>query len=146
MKFEHGSKRSKCMKPTHSTHYSSDMLNVQVKCKCTVRSFMTLHMLACEFDGAWKSLNLVFMKEWEPWLGDICRDSQQYIVWVKIIHFYFMPKIIRTLSKDQVSFPTVNISKLNFWLVICSAKDFVWTTVKAIFSIFRFFLHPQILK
>ncbi len=36
-------------------------------------------------------------------------------------------------------FPTVNISKLNFWLVICIAKNFIWTTLKAIFSIFRFF-------
>ncbi len=25
----------------------------------------------------------------------ICINSQQYIVWVKIMHFYFMPKIIR---------------------------------------------------
>ncbi len=25
----------------------------------------------------------------------ICRNRQQYIVWVKIIHFSFMPKIIR---------------------------------------------------
>ncbi len=41
-------------------------------------------------------------------------------------------------------FPTVNISKHNFWLVICIAKDFVWANLKAIFSIFRFFLHPQI--
>ncbi len=43
-------------------------------------------------------------------------------------------------------FPTANISKLNFWLVICIAKDFIWTTLKVIFSIFRFlfFLHPQI--
>ncbi len=41
-------------------------------------------------------------------------------------------------------FPTVNISKLNFWLVICIAKNLIWTTLKAIFSIFRYFLHPQI--
>ncbi len=34
---------------------------------------------------------------------------------------------------------TVNISKLNFWLVICIAKNLIWTTLKAIFSIFRFF-------
>ncbi len=40
-------------------------------------------------------------------------------------------------------FPTVNIPKLNFWLVICVAKDFSWTSLKVIFSIFRFFLHPQ---
>ncbi len=38
------------------------------------------------------------------------------------------------------TFPAVNISKLNFWLVICICivKDIVWTTLKAIFSIFRF--------
>ncbi len=39
-------------------------------------------------------------------------------------------------------FPTVNTSKLNFWLVICIAKNFIWTALKAIFSIFRFCLHP----
>ncbi len=32
----------------------------------------------------------------------ICSNSQQYIVWVKIINFSFMPKIIRILSKDHV--------------------------------------------
>ncbi len=32
----------------------------------------------------------------------ICSNSQKYIVWVKIIEFYFMPKIIRILSKDHV--------------------------------------------
>ncbi len=41
-------------------------------------------------------------------------------------------------------FPTVNISKVNFLLVICIAKNFIWTTLKVIFSIFRIFLHPQI--
>ncbi len=34
-------------------------------------------------------------------LGYICRNSQQYIVWVKIIDFSFMAKIIRILSKDE---------------------------------------------
>ncbi len=34
--------------------------------------------------------------------GYICSNSQQYIVWVKIIHFSFMPKIIRLLIKDHV--------------------------------------------
>ncbi len=45
-------------------------------------------------------------------------------------------------------FPTVNISKLNFWLVICIAKSFIWTNLKVIFSIFRFFctLRFQIFK
>ncbi len=32
----------------------------------------------------------------------ICSNSQQYIIWVKIIHFSFMPKIISILSKDHV--------------------------------------------
>ncbi len=32
----------------------------------------------------------------------ICSNSQQYIVWVKMIDFSFMSKIIRTLSKDYV--------------------------------------------
>ncbi len=35
-------------------------------------------------------------------LGYICSNSQQYIVWVKIIHFSFMPKIISILSKYHV--------------------------------------------
>ncbi len=34
--------------------------------------------------------------------GYIYSNSQQYIVWVKIIDFSFMPKIIRILSKDHV--------------------------------------------
>ncbi len=33
----------------------------------------------------------------------ICSNRQQYIVWVKIIDFSFMSKIIRILSKDHVS-------------------------------------------
>ncbi len=35
-------------------------------------------------------------------LGYVCSNSQKYIVWVKIIDFSFMPKIIRTLSKEHV--------------------------------------------
>jgi len=75
-----------------------------------------------------------------------------YTVWVKIIDFSFMPKLIRILrscSKNIFSkCPTVNISKLNFWLVICIAKNFIWTTLKMIFSIFRYFctLRFQIYK
>ncbi len=76
-------------------------------------------------------------------LGYICSNNQQYIVWVKIIDFYFMPKIIRILRSCSMKifskFPTINILKLNFWLVICIAKNFIWTTLKVIFSIFRFF-------
>ncbi len=36
-------------------------------------------------------------------------------------------------------FPTLNMLKFQFWLVICIAKNFTWTTLKAIFSVFRFF-------
>ncbi len=67
-------------------------------------------------------------------------------------HFSFMPKIIRILRSCSMKIfckcPTVNISKLNFWLVICIAKNFIWTTLKMIFSIFRFFcsLRFQIFK
>ncbi len=41
-------------------------------------------------------------------------------------------------------FSAVNISKRTFWLVICIAKNFIWTTLKVMFSIFRFFCPPQI--
>ncbi len=50
-----------------------------------------------------KQLNFHFGVEY-PFksLGYVCSNSQKYIVWVKIIDFFFMPKIIRTLSKDHV--------------------------------------------
>ncbi len=38
------------------------------------------------------------------------------------------------------TFPTINISKLNVCLVICIAKNFIWTTLKAIFSILRYWV------
>ncbi len=60
-----------------------------------------------------------------------------------------MPKIIRILrSCSKKIFPTVNISKLIFLLLICNAKNFIWTTLKMIFLIFRFFctLRFQIFK
>ncbi len=61
---------------------------------------------------------------------------------VKIIIFSFMPKIIMILRLCSMKifriFPSVNISKLNIWLLICIAKNFIWTTLKMIFSIFRF--------
>ncbi len=53
--------------------------------------------------------------------GVYCSNSQNYIAWVKIIDFYFMPKIIRILSKEDICSMkifskciTVNISKLIF--------------------------------
>ncbi len=45
--------------------------------------------------------------------------------------------------EDICTFPTVNISKHNFWLVICIAKNLIWTTLKMI-SQYLDFLHPQI--
>ncbi len=66
--------------------------------------------------------------------------------------FSFMPNIIRILRSWSMkifsTFPTINISKLNYWLLICIAKNFIWTTLKMIFSIFRFFcsLRFQIYK
>ncbi len=51
-------------------------------------------------------------------LGYICSNSQKYSVWVKIIDFSFMPKIIRILRSCSMKifskFSTVNISKHNF--------------------------------
>ncbi len=49
-----------------------------------------------------------------------------------------MPKIILRSCPMKI-LPTVNISTLNYWLLICIAKNFIWTTLKMIFSIFRFF-------
>ncbi len=69
----------------------------------------------------------------------MCSNSQQYIAWVKMVDFSFMLKFkIRILCSIKIffTFPTVNISKLNFVFVICIAKNFIWTTLKAIFSIF----------
>ncbi len=58
---------------------------------------------------------------------------------------WYGSKIIRILSKDHVpwrhfvNFLLYNISKLNFWFVICIAKNLIWTTLKEIFSMLRFF-------
>ncbi len=51
-----------------------------------------------------------------------------------------MPKMIRILCSMKIfsKCPTVNVSKLNFWLVICIAKNLICTFLKLIFSIFRF--------
>ncbi len=81
-------------------------------------------------------------------LGYICSNSQKYIVWIKIIDLFLLPTIIRILRSCSMKIfskcPTVNISKYNYWLLICIAKNLIWTTLKMIFSIFIFFLHPQI--
>ncbi len=72
-------------------------------------------------------------------------------VWVQFIDFSFMQKIIRILRSCFMTIisecPTYKW-KIHFWLVICIAKNFIWTTLKMIFSIFRFFcsLRFQIYK
>ncbi len=72
------------------------------------------------------------------------------IVWVKVIEFSFMPKIIRILSKDYVpwryfvNFKLWIYQNLCFdWLVICIVKNFIRTTLKVILSIFYFFCIPR---
>ncbi len=56
-------------------------------------------MLWCElYYHLWAWSTKPVLSRW----GYICSNSQQYILWVKIIHFSFMPKIIRILSKDYV--------------------------------------------
>ncbi len=58
----------------------------------------------------------------------------------KLYIFLLCQKSLGSCSmKIFCKFPTINISKHNFWLVICIAKNFIWTTLKMIFSIFRFF-------
>ncbi len=96
--------------------------------------------------------------DWDSWRhrNTLCHTHTHThthtFVWIKIIHFSFMPKIIMILRSCSIKilriFPTVNISKLNIWLVTCIAKNFIWTTLKMIFSIFRFFctLRFQIYK
>ncbi len=58
-----------------------------------------------------------------------------------------MPKIIRILRSCSMkifsTFPIINISLNNYWLVICIAKNFILTTLKMIFSIFRCFCTPR---
>ncbi len=115
----------------------------------TKQSFLPLIFIICTK----KTINVTLEhKSSVKSLGYICSNSQKYIVWVKIIDFSFMPKIIRILRSCSMkifcTLPTLNISKLNFWLLICIAKNFIWTTLKMIFSIFRFFctLRFQIYK
>ncbi len=71
-------------------------------------------------------------------------NSQQYIVWVKIIIFSFMPKIISILSKDHVPLIFFLISYCKY----IKTKSLIWTTLKEICSIFGVFctLRFQIFK
>ncbi len=61
----------------------------------------------------------------------------------ELLHSKYLHKFIRILRSCSMKiFPYINISKCNYWLVICVAKNLIWTTLKKIFSIFRFFLKP----
>ncbi len=59
--------------------------------------------------------------------------------------FYFYAKHHEDFKQRSYSmkifckFPTANISKRNFLLVLCIAKNLIGTNLKAIFSIFFFF-------
>ncbi len=54
--------------------------------------------------------------------------------------FFFNAKKVKSCSmKIYSKFAIINISQLNSLLVICVAMDFIWTTLKVIFSIFNFF-------
>ncbi len=44
----------------------------------------------------------------------ICSNNQQYTVWVEIIHFYFMPKIIRYYVKIMFHEDILLISYLKY--------------------------------
>ncbi len=76
---------------------------------CAISRRTIHHMWAIRCIKWMQTLKRSICNMW-PWttkpvlsrLGCICSISQQYIVWVKIIDFSFMPKIIRTLSKDHV--------------------------------------------
>ncbi len=69
-------------------------------------------------------------------LAYICSNSQQYIVWVKIIDFYLMPNIIRTFKNHVLWRYFVNfLSKIykNVWLVICMTNNLIWTNLNELF-------------
>ncbi len=61
----------------------------------------------------------------------------EHILYYKVKYYRSQQNVFMKIFSK---FPTINISELKFWLVICIAKDFIWTTLKAPF----FFLHPQI--
>uniref|UniRef100_A0A672KE55 Sodium-coupled neutral amino acid transporter 4-like n=1 Tax=Sinocyclocheilus grahami TaxID=75366 RepID=A0A672KE55_SINGR len=66
-------------------------------------------------------------------LGYICSNSQQYIVWVKIIDFSFMPKIIRILSKDHMQ----TVSNLSILAML------VMYLLSALFGYLTFYDHVE---
>ncbi len=66
-------------------------------------------------------------------LGYICSNSQKYILWAKMIDLTFMPKIIRILSKYNVTWANL-ICKKELRKLSSDKKAFIW---KLIYSAFR---------
>ncbi len=60
-----------------------------------------LFLVTAEFKCIRSCINVLNL-EHKSGLKYIYSNIQKYIVWVKIIDFTFMPKIIRILSKDHV--------------------------------------------
>ncbi len=70
---------------------------------------LLIKMLMCQiliFPAVYTKKTAIFVtldhKTSHKSLGYICSNSQKYIVWVKIVNFYFRTKIIRILSKNYV--------------------------------------------
>ncbi len=61
-------------------------------------------------------------------------------------YFFCYAKIMILRSCSMKIFCTVTIWKLNYCLVICMAKNLIWTTLKMIFSIFRCFCTLRLSK
>ncbi len=61
----------------------------------------------------------------------ICSNSQQYIGQNDRFFFYAKNHWDHVPWRYFCNCPTINTSKLDFWLVICIAKNFIWTTLKA---------------
>ncbi len=63
------------------------------------------------------------------------QSYRYFILCQKSLGYYVKIMFMKIFCK----FPSVNISKLTFWLVIHIANNLICTTLKAIFSVFRFF-------
>ncbi len=70
-----------------------------------------------------------------------CEDSFKQF---RFKAFTYVFTHIKLIWLAKLIIKLISYRKRNFVLVICIAKNFIWTTLKMIFSIFRFFLHPQI--
>ncbi len=75
----------------------------------SLETFFFQQHLMDELHSVFRSFQSVLWSLWETWpwsshksLEYIYSNSQQYIVWVKMIDCSFMPKIIWILSKDHV--------------------------------------------